>query len=181
MSKKDDYLELLRQARVEHKKWINQIRLVVSGLEKNHNTIPINPSETLFGNWLYSKALAYNIANSKLVLTDMEMLFDKCYEEYHKIYAVLFKQSDSGILSSIFGSSKASTSDYKIAGQYYEELVATSDKMLNRLNVFENQLVATNAEKFNRAIGDEVTENNKELKAPKKKEARYYRGSLIED
>lgn len=181
MSKKDDYLELLRQARVEHKKWINQIRLIVSGLEKNRTKVPINPSESAFGDWLYSKAIAYNIANSKLVLTDIEMLFDRCYEEYHKIYAVLFKESESGILSSIFGSSKASTSDYKIAGQYYETLLENSDKLLNKLRLFENQLVATNFEKFDRAISDEVTEVEEEVKAPKQKEQRYYRGSLIED
>lgn len=181
MSKKDSYLELLRQARVEHKKWINQIRLIVSGLEKNRNTIPINPSESAFGDWLYSKAIAYSIANSKLVLTDMEISFDRCYEEYHKIYAVLFKESQSGILSSIFTSSKASTSDYKVAGQYYEVLLKNSDNLLNKLRIFENQLVATNFEKFDRAISDEESENEEEIKAPKQKEQRYYRGSLIEE
>lgn len=181
MSKKDNFLELVRQIRIEHKKWVNQIHLMVSGLEKDKDAVALNPSESAFGEWLYSKAMAYSIANSKLVLNDMEALFDECYDEYHKIYAVLFKKDGANILNSLFGAKKASASDYKIAGQYYETLVEKSDKLLNKLRIFENQLRATNFEKFDRALSDEDSEEKVVLQAPKQKEQRYYRGSLIED
>lgn len=181
MSKKDNFLELIKQIRIEHKKWVNQVHLLVSGLETNKDTIALNPSESAFGKWLYSKAMAYPIANSNLVLNDMEALFDECYNEYHKIYAVLFKKDGGTILNSLFGSKRASASDYKVAGQYYETLVEKSDKLLNKLRVYENQLVATNFEKFDRALHDEDISQEAVPQTPKHKEQRYYRGSLIED
>jgi len=181
MSKKDQYLEHVRQARLQHKKWVNQIRLIVSGLSKDDEMIALNPSESAFGDWLYSKAMTYSISNSNLVLSDIEFLFDECYKEYHNIYAVLFKESSGGIISSLFGGQKASTSDYKIASQYYETLLETSDKLLNKLRVFENQLSATNNEKFDKALENEEFVKKEDIPAPKQKEQRYYRGSLIED
>lgn len=181
MSKKDTYLELLKEARIEHKKWLNQTRLIVSGLEKSRSNIVLNPSESAFGSWLYSKALSYSISNSKLVLNDIETLFDDCYEEYHKIYAVLFKEESSGILSSIFGNKKASVSDYKIAAQYYEVLVEKSNKLLQKLQVFENQLSSTNFEKFDRVLPNEESVIENIQQKTKEKEQRYYRGSLIQD
>jgi len=181
MSKKNNFLELIKQIRLEHKKWVNQIHLMVSGLETNKDAIALNPSESAFGEWLYSKAMAYSITNSNLVLNDMETLFNECYNEYHKIYAVLFKRDEGNILNSLFGSKRASASDYKIAAQYYETLVKTSDKLLNKLRIYESQLTATNFEKFDRALHDEDIVQEPLLQTPKQKEQRYYRGSLIED
>lgn len=181
MSNKNHYLEQTRQARIEHKKWINQVRLIISGLEKNREAIALNPSESPFGEWFYSKAMTYSISNSKLVLNDIETLFDECYQEYHKIYAVLFKEENIGILNSLFGSKKPSVSDFKIAEQYYEILVEKSDKLLNKLRIYENQLTATNTEKFDRALENEDFTAIEVKQAPKHKEQRYYRGSLIED
>ncbi len=180
MSKKDNFLELIREVRIEQKKWVNQIRLIVSGLEKNQDAVALNPSESAFGKWFYSKAMAYPITNSQLVLNDIELLFEECYNEYHKIYSLIFTK-DSSLLNSLFGAKKASTSDYKIAEQHYEILVETSDKLLNKLRIFENQLKATNFEKFDHALKDEDSAEKVDIQAPKQKEQRYYRGSLIED
>ncbi|DAB30981.1 MAG TPA: hypothetical protein CFH84_01055 [Sulfurimonas sp. UBA12504] len=180
MSLKDDYLSQVRQARTDHKKWVNQIRVIVSGLQNDKNIIALNPSEDSFGMWLYSKAMAYSISNSKLVLNDMESLFDACYNQYHKIYAVLFKEESGSIFSSLFGSKKASISDYKLANQYYEILLEKSDQLLNKLRIFENQLTATNFEKFESVLSSEQNSVKEEI-TPKKKEQRYYRGSLIEN
>jgi len=181
MSKKEDFLEQVRQARIEHKKWVNQVRLIVSGLAKNKNTIALNPSDSKFGNWLYSKAIAYSIANSKLILGDIEVLFDSCYGEYHKIYSLLFKENENGLFTSLFGAKKASGSDYQIASQYYEVLLENSDKLLNKLLVFENQLNATNTEKFDRVLHEEKQTLKEKEVVEGTKEQRYYRGSLIED
>ncbi|MBN2815245.1 MAG: hypothetical protein JXQ67_01075 [Campylobacterales bacterium] len=184
MSLKDEYLAQAREARVEHKKWVNQIRLIVSGLENDKDKIVLNASDSPFGTWLYSKAMAYNISNSALVLSEIEHLFDECYNEYHKIYALLFKAQGGGIIGSIFGSTKASSSDYKIASQCYESLLEKSDKLLGKLRIFENQLNATNSEKFENALSNEGGESLQiEVKqeSNKPKEQRYYRGSLIED
>jgi len=181
MSKKDDYIEQARQARIEHKKWVNQVRLIVSGLEKNRDAIVLNPSESHFGTWLYSKATVYSISNSKLVLSEIEHLFDECYKEYHKIYTLLFKENNNGFLKSFFGVEKVSQSDYKIAEQHYEILLEKSDKLFNKLRVFENQLTATSFEKFDRELQDEAIVKEKAVQTPKQKEQRYYRGSLIED
>lgn len=181
MSKKENYIALLREARVEFKKWLNGIRLVVSGLEKDKNKIALNPSESHFGEWLYSRALTYPVSNSKLVLTEIELLFEQCYEEYHNIYSLLLGGKENSLFSSLFGNKKASASDYKIAGQYYDSLLQKSDKLLQKLHLFENQLSATNAQKFE--MLDFAEPSQIQESKPKKVETqkRYYRGSLIED
>lgn len=181
MSKKDSYLELLKEARIEHKKWINQVKLIVSGLEKSKSTIVLNPSESPFGRWFYAQAMECPITNSDLILSDMELFFHKCYEEYHKIHALLFKDSNGGILESLFGSTKASLSDYKIASELYETLLENSEKLLRKLRAYENQLIATNSQKFDRAILDDTVSESREQNELQEKEKRYYRGSLITD
>jgi hypothetical protein len=181
MSIKEQYIEQAREARIEHKKWVNQVRLIVSGLETHRDAIALNPSSSPFGEWLYSKAMSYTISNSKLVLGELELLFDKCYEEYHKIYSVLFQDKDSSILASFFGTKKASSSDYKIASQHYETLLMYSDKLLSKMQIFENQLSATSFEKFERVLQELPPKEKEEAVAPKQKEQRYYRGSLIEE
>lgn len=190
MSKKDSFIEQARQARVNHNKWINQIRLIVSGLEKDKSTIPLNQSESPFGVWLYTKATIYSISNSKMVLDEIEVLFNECYEEYHKIYATLFKDDGGGVFKSFFSPKKASNAECQIAEQYYEVLLSKSDKLLNKLRIYENQLNATSAEKFDRALEDveetQEPKTNTEIEAmlneqAKSKEKRYYRGSLITD
>lgn len=180
MSKKENYIKEARDALIEHKKWVNQVRLVVSGLEKKRDAIALNPSESPFGVWLYSKATIYSISNSKLVLNDIERLFNECYEEYYKIYAYIFKEQKSGFLYSIFGQREASLADYKVAQKNYENLIPKSDQLLKKLTLFQNQLRATNFEKFERAL-PEMKSNEEPLERPKQKEQRYYRGSLIED
>jgi len=184
MSLKDEYLSYVREARVEHKKWMNQIRLIVSGLEDDKEKIPLNAADSPFGVWLYSKAMAYSISNSTLVLSEIEQLYDACYNEYHKIYALLFKSQSSGIIGSLFGGGKASGSDYKIASQCYEAMLEKSDMLLGKLRVFESQLNATSNEKFESALQGSFTKSTSDMKVvqeSKPKEQRYYRGSLIED
>jgi len=183
MSKKDQYIEQLRQARINHKKWMNQIRLIVSGLDKKKTTIPLNQSESQFGDWLYSKATVYSISNSKIVLTDIETLFNDCYNLYHKIYAILFNNEEGSILSSLFGSKKASRAEYKLAEQHYEKLVEKSEQLLKKVHIFKQQLTATNFEKFERALETHAFDETNSQEEPKKEKAkaqRYYRGSLIE-
>jgi len=184
MSLKDEYLSYVREARVEHKKWVNHVRLIVSGLENDKEKIVLNAADSPFGKWLYSKAMAYNISNSTLVLSEIEQLFDACYNEYHKIYALLFKSQNGGLIGSLFGGGKASGSDYKIASQCYEAMLEKSDMLLSKLRVFESQLTATSNEKFEDALKGAFAQNTAETKSVqenKPKEQRYYRGSLIED
>lgn len=181
MSKKEHYIRALKDAKVEHKKWLNQVRLIVSGLQTDKNAVALSPSESAFGEWLYTKALSYSISNSRLVLSEMEFLFEKCYEEYHKIYGLLL-QERPGLLANFFGGKKASHSDLIIASQYYEILLEHSDKLLSKLQLFENQLIATNEEKFEKLLEMQTQLDAQEPKVTQKpKEQRYYRGSLIED
>lgn len=181
MSLKEHYIQEAKEAKIEHKKWVNQIRLIISGLETNKELIALNPSASHFGNWLYSNTLGYTVSNSKLVLDDIELLFDKCYEEYHHIYTLLLKEQNSGILASLFGVKKASSSDYKIASQHYETLLLYSDKLLSKMQLFENQLSATSVEKFAKALEDNKISQNEPVEKKKSKEQRYYRGHLIEE
>ncbi len=176
-SDKDRYIASIRKARAEHNKWLHKIKLMISGLDMNKSAVELNQSESPFGHWLYTEAILLSTLNSKATLLEIEILFNICYSQYHKIYNVLFN-SNGGILNSLFGNKKASSSDLIIAQNFYEELVEKSDELLNKIRIYENQVQANGEEKFENLYPNEQI-SPKEVH--KNKEERYYRGSLISD
>jgi len=178
MTDKDRYIAGLRKARIEHNKWLNKVKLIVSGFETKQESVVLNPSDTEFGIWLETQAILFSTINSKSTLEEIELLHHECYTIYHKIYNLIFN-TQSGLLSSLFGTNKPSSSDFIVAENYYEELVLKSDELINKMRVYENQVQANSAEKFD-GIYEEIQIETKETSAPPKGQ-RYYRGSLISD
>lgn len=183
MSKKETYITKLRQSRTEHLRWMNQIKLLVSGIEIDVKAISINESESSFGEWLYSCGMIFSTQSIKNSVYDIERYFKKCFEDYLNIYSTVVKTNSSGFLSGMFSSSKPSNSDLIIAQQHYEDLVHTSDKMLSSLRRFESQLLAMGEQKFDELILHEntPTPSQKTVTQSDEKKMYRYRGQIIEE
>ncbi len=177
MTNKDKYIANIRKARTEHNKWLHRIKLVVSGFEKNRHSVSLNQSESPFGVWLENEAILFSSLNTKTTLLEIESLFNECYSIYHKIYNIIFNVK-TGFLSSLLGTNKLSSSDILVSENYYEELVKTSDMLINKMRVYENQVRVNSTEKFDDIYQEEQLPLTTETKT---KEERYYRGSLISD
>ena len=183
MSKKETYITKLRQSRTDHLRWINQIKLLVSGIDVDVKTIAINESESTFGKWLYSCGMIFSTQNIKNSVYDIEHYFKACFEDYLKIYATLVQGHSSGFLSNLFSNSKPSQSDLILAQQHYQTLVQTSDKMLSSLRLFESQLLAMGEKKFDELILHDTSAISLSQEEPESVEKKVfrYRGQVIEE
>ncbi|MBD3800930.1 MAG: hypothetical protein IE886_05665 [Campylobacterales bacterium] len=47
MASKENYIQNIRNARTHQLKWINQIKLMVSGISQEKEAVPVNQSERL--------------------------------------------------------------------------------------------------------------------------------------
>jgi len=184
MSSKENFISQLNTARYEHKKWLNNIKVLVSGMEMDKDSIPLNEMDTPFGVWLYRDAMLLSTHSSKAVLEEISTLYSQCYEAYHKIYALVFGGKSEGFFG-LFSNNKFSHSEMVLAQRYYEELVNLSDSLLKRLRLFESQMHAASSEKFEHLYPQKDTEAVQNVPAEAvetpEKAPRYYRGSLVED
>lgn len=185
MSSKENFISQLNTARYEHKKWLNNIKVLVSGMQMDKESIPLNEMDSPFGMWLYRDAMLLSTHSSKAVLEEISTLYSQCYEAYHKIYALVFRGKSEGFFG-LFANNKLTHSDLLLAQRYYEELVVVSDNLLKRLRLFESQVHAAGSEKFDHLYPHEevATAQQKvpeEAVAVPQKGQRYYRGSLIEE
>ena len=178
MDNKDRYIASLRKARMEHNKWLNKVKLIVSGFETKQEVLVLNPSDAPFGIWLETEAILFSTINSKSTLEGIELLYNECYTTYHKIYNLILN-TKGGFIRSLLGADKPSSSDYIVAENYYEELVIKSDALNNKIRVYESQVQANSAEKFD-GIYDEIQQAEKK-ETTSSQGQRYYRGSLISD
>ncbi len=148
MTNKERFILHFRQARTAHIKWLNQIKLIVTGIQNHHEGIALNQSESEFGCWLFDEAISLGGLHSKRLFEESLELHTQCYDKYLEIYHVLFTDK-GGLFQGIFGNTKrASKHELKLAQRYYEELVQYSDSMLNRLRSLETQLLAMPQEQF---------------------------------
>jgi len=185
MASKNSFIQHIREARTEQIKWLNQIKLIVSGVMSAKEAVPVNQTECGFSRWLYGDAMIFSTSNAKTVIDEMAELHTQCYDVYLKIYATLFASQKGGLMA-VFGSKKAGSSDLKLAQNYYEELITISDKLIARLRVFESQMLAMPEAKFDELIFTPEPETlpMPEIAAAKSSDALkhkiYFRGQLIE-
>ena len=183
MSSKEKVVQEIRSARTQQLKWLNQIKLMVSGLLHEKDALPVNQSDSAFGKWLFNDAMIFSTSHAKSVVDEMVELHTKCYDIYLKIYATLFTASKGGLMG-MFGSKKAGANDLALAQSYYEQLVAVSDKLVNRLRAFESLMLATPETKFEELIIPEQAETDAHPAetgdSADIKHKIYFRGRLIE-
>lgn len=144
MGVKEKNLNNLYKARVAHLKWVNTIKLLVSGfhVEKSHMTLPII-QDTEVGAWYYNQAIQFSQFKSQSLLEEMENILEAMYNYYAKIYAIYFNEKKSSIRS-LFGQKgkDVSANDKELASRYYQDIVKLSDEFKQKLNTFERQMTA---------------------------------------
>lgn len=144
MNTKEKNLNNLYKARVAHLKWVNTIKLLVSGfkVEKSHLTLPIIQNSEV-GMWYYNQALQFSRFQSKNVVEEMETILENMYDYYAKIYVLYFPQKESSLIS-LFGKKDHSVSSNgrELASRYYESIVKLSDEFKNKMQTLERQMMA---------------------------------------
>lgn len=146
MNKKEKNLKKVYKARAAHLKWVNSIKLLVSGMTIEKKTLPPLLQNSEFGKWFYYEAMQFSQFNSKLVLDEMEQILESMYTIYANIYTIYFGERSA--LKSLFGfKSSANKYELELASRYYEDILALSDQFKNKFRVFESQITALSEEK----------------------------------
>lgn len=144
MNAKEKSLNRLYKARVAHLKWVNTIKLLVSGLkvDQSHLTLPIIQDSEV-GTWYYNEAIQFSQFRSQSVLSEMETLLEAMFNIYAKIYEIYFTGKQS-TLKSILGmkNNTVNRHEAELAGRYYEDIVKLSDDFKAKLHTLERQMLA---------------------------------------
>jgi hypothetical protein len=184
MSSKENYIQGIRTARTQQLKWLNQIKLMVSGVSMEKDAIPVNQTDSAFSQWLYNDAMVFSTSNAKTIIDEMGDLHTRCYDIYLRIYGTLFGAQKGGLMG-MFTHKKAGASDLMLAQNYYAELVTASDQLVNRLRAFESLMLATPESKFDELIiapspAPQMAAAEAAASDSGAKQKIYFRGRLIE-
>lgn len=181
MTNKENSIHNLHQARTAHIRWVNAIKLLVSGIEVSSDTIALSPTDSLFGKWFYDEAMLFSLGTSRMVLEEIENILLSLHDKYMKIYPIYYGQKKKNIISGLLGAkSKASEHEIELSQRYYEEIITLSDKLKHKLRILESQLMSLAEDKFDVLAGFTNTETSValELKIPEpinnEEEAYYY-------
>ena len=145
MNAKEKSLNRLYKARVAHLKWVNTIKLLVSGLkvDKSHLTLPIIQDSEV-GTWYYNEAIQFSQFRSQSVLAEMETLLEAMFNMYAKIYEIYFTEKQSTLKSflGLKNTTALNRHEIELAGRYYEDIVKLSDEFKSKLHTLERQMLA---------------------------------------
>lgn len=146
MTDKAKTIHRLNQARTAHIRWINSIKMLISGIS-NTDSIELTPTESEFGRWYYNEAIMFLNDKPRMVLEDIELLLIALHDKYMKIYPIYNKKKN--VFGNLLGSkSKVSEHETELSQRYYEEIIALSDKLKQKIRILESQLMSMNDEKF---------------------------------
>jgi hypothetical protein len=149
MTAKERFIHNLHQARSNHIRWVNSIKLLISGIDINEKYITPDATTSEFGVWFYQEAMLFTLGTPKMVLDEIEVLLHTLYDKYMKIYSIYYGQKKKPFLGNLLGT-KIKVSEYEIelSHHYYEEIVMLSDKLKHKLRILESQLMSFSDEKF---------------------------------
>jgi hypothetical protein len=186
MATKEAFIQKLKQARNAHISWVNNIKLLVSGIDMDSADIPLSKTECLFGKWLYNEGTVLSMVSTKSVLEEIDELHGQLHDTYMPIYQIFFQNKGGNVLNNLFGAKhKVNQNELLLSQRYYEEIVVLSDKLKNKLRVFESQLLATGDEKFEEFAAYFTAPETPEPEAlpeeavHEENKPRYYRGQRI--
>jgi hypothetical protein len=133
----------LYAARAEHLKWVNMIKLLVSGFKVDKDVMKPLFQDSDLGKWYYQEAIQFAQFNSQIVLDEMEEILESMYNVYSNIYTIYYGESEGGLKSFLgIKRSVVSSNDKLLASRYYEDIVKLSDELKKKFKIFERQLLA---------------------------------------
>ncbi|MDH4944932.1 hypothetical protein [Sulfurimonas sp. C5] len=142
MNTKEKNMYRLYRARTAHLKWLNNIKLLVSGLNVDKKQLTPIVQDTELGQWFYNEAKQFAQFNSKNVLEEMEELLENMYNIFAKIYSIYFGEAKSSLKTFLGFKNSASKYEIELATRCYEDIVVLSDQFKNKFGVLERQLFA---------------------------------------
>lgn len=148
MTNKEKCIHNLQQARTSHIRWLNSIKLLISGVEMDEQSMKPLPTESRFGQWFYDEAMHFSQPICQMSLEEIDTLLSAIYDEYTKIYLIYFGEGKGGFKSMFGLKHKVNRHEAELSGRYYEEVLKYSDQLKKKLRVFESQLMSLSDDKF---------------------------------
>ncbi len=149
MTNKEKFIHNMHQARTAHIRWVNAIKLLISGIDVDEKQITLDVTHSSFGIWYYNEAMLFTISSSRMVVEEIEILLTKLHDKYTKIYPIYYGNHKRSILSGfLVGRTRASVSEIELSQRYYKEIIQLSDKLKQKLRIFESQLMSLSEDKF---------------------------------
>ncbi|HZF70663.1 hypothetical protein [Sulfuricurvum sp.] len=150
MTNKEKSIHNFHQARTSHIRWVNAIKLLVSGIEVPEHTIHLSPTDSLFGQWFYEEAMLFSQGISRMVLEEIEILMLSLHDKYTKIYPIYYKKKKKSLIGGLIGAkNKVSEHEIELSHRYYEEIILLSDQLKHKLRILESQFMSIGDDKFN--------------------------------
>lgn len=170
MTNKEKSIHNLHQARTSHIRWVNSIKLLISGIDVSSETITLSATDSSFGKWFYEEGMLFSLGTSRMVLEEIEELFLSLHDKYMKIYPIYYGKNKKSLFGGLLGG-KTKLSEYEIeySQRYYEEIVIISDKLKHKLRILESQLMSLGEDKFTLIASNtksETPEEQMNLKIP---------------
>ena len=86
---KNETISLIRNAKIAHKRWVENAISLAKGLPLDQSQVPINATECIFGQWYYSEG--QNLKNIA-VFKDIEKYHDSLHKTYRDLFVLLFEE-----------------------------------------------------------------------------------------
>lgn len=161
MTNKEKFIHNLHQARTAHIRWVNAIKLLISGIDVDEKQITLDATHSEFGLWYYNEAMLFSLGTSQMVLEEIENIFTELHDKYTKIYPIYYRNKKRNILNEFLGGrTRASAHEIELSQRFYEEIVGLSDKLKHKLRIFEAQMMSLSEEKYDELIRFTQPETN---------------------
>ena len=182
MTNKEKFIHNMHQARTAHIRWVNAIKLLVSGIDVDEKQITLDATHSQFGLWYYNEAMLFSLGTSRLVLEEIENYLMELHDKYTKIYPIYYGSRKRNLLSELLGGrSRASAHEIELSQRFYDEIIQLSDKLKHKLRIFEAQLMSLSEEKFDELSSftqkEELTSEAIEIETASENEGAYHYGA----
>jgi hypothetical protein len=153
MTNKEKFIHNMHQARTAHIRWVNAIKLLVSGIDVDEKQITLDATHSQFGVWYYNEATLFSLGTCHLVLEEIEELLMKLHDKYTKIYPIYYGSRKRTLLSEFLGGKpRISSHQIEFSQQTYEDIIQLSDNLKQKIRIFETQLMSFPDDKFDALI-----------------------------
>ncbi len=146
---KEETLAHLRNAKKAHITWVQRAHALIEGLPIEKEQVPVGCTECKFGLWFYGEGQALGMIPNMDCLKEIEKLHFELHDIYMKIFKIYFSDEDRSLFSKFFGTRKKVTSlNQEMAKDYYTQLKAISEKLIEMIERLERRIFALQEGKF---------------------------------
>ncbi len=85
MSKKKETLDLIRKARVGHKRWMSYAKAIIMGLPLDKKAVPLIETDCSFGKWYYGEGQIFSSLETFEAIEDPHTLLHGLYMKLYKL------------------------------------------------------------------------------------------------